>query len=641
MDNNDLNLTVKAKDEASANLKNVNRNVKQVSDTAKTSTKDLQIAGAALGAVGIGLTAYSKNATDATVTYYKSVVSLSRVTGENVEATSRLQYVLQRSGLEAGQSAQAFTFFNKQLLAAKNAGDDASTSLGQIGVKATNSNGTLRSFSDVLLDVADKFKAMPDGAEKSALAVDLFGRSGRIMVGVLNQGSEGIKALEKDADSLGLTLNAQNAGGIKKYIQSQKDLKATSDALKIAVGSLTAPVLANFQTKVNNVVSSLVKSDGPLKTATINTLAFGGPVFTAAGAAVGLAANVRTAAAGLNVMAAASKAAAFATGPVGIALGLAATAITIGIGLFASHANSLKRNTSATEQQTTVEEELNAAMQETAANTDRLIQANDLLTDSRFSAEGAALSVERAQRSYNDAVKEYGPKSLEAREASYNLEEANRRLQDANEKVAEAQGKVNDVEGILVENTANVLNAIQLRADKYNDVIGTVSNAINAVAQLDQVTLNVVGTVNGRLQNAANTAQNAANTVQRNFNSIQIGGGNIQGSAGTGLQGGRAAGGPVSAGRIYPVGENPDGSFNKTTELFVPSSSGTVVNAEDTRKLLSQVGGGSNISINFTVQGNVVGNESGLRALAVEMQRMVEQALRGQGVDTVSQLRSV
>lgn len=50
--------------------------------------------------------------------------------------------------------------------------------------------------------------------------------------------------------------------------------------------------------------------------------------------------------------------------------------------------------------------------------------------------------------------------------------------------------------------------------------------------------------------------------------------------AGVGPQnaGNRASGGPVSAGSPYWVGENPDGSLNRTSELFVPKTSGTVYN---------------------------------------------------------------
>lgn len=56
----------------------------------------------------------------------------------------------------------------------------------RLGVSVTDAAGQLRPTEDVLLDLADAFAAMPDGAEKSALAVKLFGKSGVELI--LNQG---------------------------------------------------------------------------------------------------------------------------------------------------------------------------------------------------------------------------------------------------------------------------------------------------------------------------------------------------------------------------------------------------------------------------------------------------------------------
>lgn len=61
---------------------------------------------------------------------------------------------------------------------------------------------------------------------------------------------------------------------------------------------------------------------------------------------------------------------------------------------------------------------------------------------------------------------------------------------------------------------------------------------------------------------------------------------------------GRAAGGPVFPGEVYAVGDNPDGSWNRTTELFVPGTTGRIYDASDSRRLL---GGGGTTIVNVTV----------------------------------------
>lgn len=51
----------------------------------------------------------------------------------------------------------------------------------------------------------------------------------------------------------------------------------------------------------------------------------------------------------------------------------------------------------------------------------------------------------------------------------------------------------------------------------------------------------------------------------------------------------RYAGGPVEAWQPYLVWENPDGSINKTTELFVPRQSGSIINAQQVQEALRTI----------------------------------------------------
>ena len=53
----------------------------------------------------------------------------------------------------------------------------------------------------------------------------------------------------------------------------------------------------------------------------------------------------------------------------------------------------------------------------------------------------------------------------------------------------------------------------------------------------------------------------------------------------------RAGGGRVTKSQMYAVGDNPDGSWNKTTELFVPDGDGYIANSKDSARLLGGGGG--------------------------------------------------
>lgn len=91
----------------------------------------------------------------------------------------------------------------------------------------------------------------------------------------------------------------------------------------------------------------------------------------------------------------------------------------------------------------------------------------------------------------------------------------------------------------------------------------------------------------------------------------------------------RASGGPVSAGQPYLVGDNPDGSINRTTELFVPSTPGNIVKSGD---LQSAMGGGSNVTLNVNI-GMYAGMPVEKRQIALEMYKELVRAARSQGVN--------
>src|SRR3546814_2755066 len=55
-------------------------------------------------------------------------------------------------------------------------GAEGSKALQALGVAATDAHGQIRPTEQVLLDLAEKFADMPDGADKAALAIKLFGR---------------------------------------------------------------------------------------------------------------------------------------------------------------------------------------------------------------------------------------------------------------------------------------------------------------------------------------------------------------------------------------------------------------------------------------------------------------------------------
>jgi len=137
-----------------------------------------------------------KSAIDAT----DAASDLSQKTGIAIKDLAGLELAYQMGGLEADALTSTQSKLSKALV-------DGSEGLEKLGIKARNLDGSLKSNKQVMYELADRFAGMEDGAQKTALAMSIFGKSGADMIPMLNGGSEGMRELDKMASKLGLTLS--------------------------------------------------------------------------------------------------------------------------------------------------------------------------------------------------------------------------------------------------------------------------------------------------------------------------------------------------------------------------------------------------------------------------------------------------
>jgi lambda family phage tail tape measure protein len=204
------------------------------------------IAGAGLAAVGVGITALVlpvANTAD-------ELANLAQKTGVSVEALSALTYVAQMSdtdlqGLVKGLQRLSVAMFDTQVQ-----GEEGSAALKALGISAVDASGQIRPTEQVLLDLADKFSAMPDGADKAALAIKLFGKEGVSLIPLLNQGRAGITALMEEAERFGLVINSQTAQAAELLNDNLDRLRSMLEGVQRQLGAAVIPVLADFTEQV-------------------------------------------------------------------------------------------------------------------------------------------------------------------------------------------------------------------------------------------------------------------------------------------------------------------------------------------------------------------------------------------------------
>lgn len=260
-----------AKDGASAVLKKVGTELKHTGDTAEKSSggfNKFKAAGIAMGAaVGAAVIGFGKSAVDKFKEVGGETLGLMRIMGGTAESASRLRFAAQESGVSFETLSKSTGKLEKGLGAANDGGKKTAAMIKVLGFNFRDAHGNIRPMSEVLPQLADKFKAMPGGAEKTALAMKLFGKSGTDMLPFLNKGKVGIEELMKESDKFGNTLSGKNLDAIKKSKASQREWNASLDGLKIQFGAQLLPILNSFVgTLRDKVIPFVTKVTGFMST---------------------------------------------------------------------------------------------------------------------------------------------------------------------------------------------------------------------------------------------------------------------------------------------------------------------------------------------------------------------------------------
>ncbi|WP_127104371.1 hypothetical protein [Pararhodobacter zhoushanensis] len=179
--------------------------------------------------------------------------------GIPVEALSQLRYA-------ADLSAASVTALDSGVQRLSRGMADGSDRLTALGIAARNSDGTLRPVTDVMAELADRFAAMPDGAEKTALAIELMGRSGAELIPLLNGGSAALRGMMAEADALGRTISQETATSAAQFNDAITRLQAAASGLMTQLAAGLIPVLGALAEWFSQIVAGMAGLSPEMRT---------------------------------------------------------------------------------------------------------------------------------------------------------------------------------------------------------------------------------------------------------------------------------------------------------------------------------------------------------------------------------------
>jgi len=215
------------------------------------------------------------------VNFADAMGDMAARTGQSVESLTAMGYAAQFSGSSIDTYTAGVEKLSAGMADAVSGNDAAAGMFSRLGVSVTDATGKLRDSQSVFLEVADRIGAIASPAEKTAVAMAVFGRSaGPELLQLLNQGSSGITALTAEAQRMGAVISTETAAQAGEFNDAIDRAKIAANGLYLGIAKEVLPVLNNFSGQAQNAATSsgvLEKSAAALGVA-FKTIYTGGAV---------------------------------------------------------------------------------------------------------------------------------------------------------------------------------------------------------------------------------------------------------------------------------------------------------------------------------------------------------------------------
>lgn len=282
-----LNIILNARDKEFT--KAMERNQKRVERFAKQSQKNLSATGAAFSQIGKKLAPVlaalsARAAVDAISDVVEKLDDIGKTAdriGITTSALQELRVVAESAGVSQAALDTSIEKLGRGLAEASMGIGTAKVALEQLNLSADDLMDL--GLEDAMGKIADEINKVPSPMERTALAMQLFGRSGAPMLNLLREGSDGMSQMRKDARELGVVIDedlvrnaedAQTKLDLMSRVISAQLSSALVELAPLLVGAATA--VAGFVTNAVTAIEAIqqfIKPTGDLEIATDNLVA--------------------------------------------------------------------------------------------------------------------------------------------------------------------------------------------------------------------------------------------------------------------------------------------------------------------------------------------------------------------------------
>lgn len=161
--------------------------------------------------------------------------------GMSAEQWQQWQHVAALSGASADEMRAAMDDLSKGVQEALTLGSGPFIQgMEALGLSMDEPAIQSRDLNEIFGFLSDELAALPDGLDKTAIAVRLFGGAGHRLIPMLNAGSKGIADMKQEATDLGKVLSNEAAAESEKF---NDELERTTSTFKGVAQSIVSELL--------------------------------------------------------------------------------------------------------------------------------------------------------------------------------------------------------------------------------------------------------------------------------------------------------------------------------------------------------------------------------------------------------------
>ena len=184
-----------------------------------------------------------------------AVKDTSERLGVDSQELQKFGYAAEMSGSSSEQMAASIKLLQRTMSQAASGGGHAAGEFEKYHISIKNADGTMRDATDVMYDIADALAKMPEGAERTGLAMKLMGRGGASMIGVLGQGGHALAALTEEAKQTGGVFSKEYLEAADKADDASTRLSWSWKGMKSAIAAQLFPAFTSFTDAMSKHIS--------------------------------------------------------------------------------------------------------------------------------------------------------------------------------------------------------------------------------------------------------------------------------------------------------------------------------------------------------------------------------------------------